>query len=179
MISTKQKAPSEQFTRYRAKVILGERSKIPGGSNLPENITWKIVSRASKNAIDQIFQEYVKVLSNSNLDYTKPTGTSFRIYPPENSCIYLMGVQKIIVSMNLIRNDGILDRLKDKNYIIEISLNDSNEKYLVSDILGYTKTSCFREFEGENFEENVRKSMDEVYRLLTFQIFSNKLPIGG
>jgi len=179
MISTKQRTPSDQFMRYRAKVIGGEKNKIPGGSKLPENITWKIVSRASKNAIDQIFQEYEKVLSNSNLDYTKPVGTSFRIYPPENSCIYLMGIRKIIVSMNLIRNNGILDRLKDKNYIIEISLNDSNEKYLISDILGYTRKNCFREFEEGNFEENVRKSMDEVYRLLTFQIFANKLPNRG
>ncbi len=179
MISTKQQSPSDQFIRYRDKVITGEQDKIPGGSNLPENITWKIVSRASKNAIDQIFQEYEKVLSNSNLDYTKPVGTSFRIYPPQNSCIYLMGIRKIIVSMNLIRNDGILDRLRDKNYIIEISLNDSNEKYLISDILGYTRKNCFREFEEENFHDNVKKSMDEVYRLLTFQIFSNKFPNGG
>jgi len=165
---------SESFKRYVSKVVYTEKCNIPGGKKLPDNVTWNIVKKASKNAFLQIYKEYSKFLNNSSLEYTKPTGTSFRIYPPENSCIYFMGVRKIIISLNLIKNDDILRRLREKDYIIEISINDSSEKYLESDILGYTKDSFFKEFNCKNFQENIQKGIEEVYRLLTFQIFSQK-----
>ena len=171
---------NEQFvTRHRAYVrcILDrEKNLIPYGHKIKETISWSIIKKAGSKAIGDVFNVFYQVLQNIDLEYTKPIGTSFRIIPPKNSFIYVEGISKIIISMDLRKNENVLKRTSTKEYIVEVSIHDMKENYACCHQLGYTKNSYIKIFDNTDFDQNMEAVMREVYSILTFSdvVNSNK-----
>ena len=163
-----------KIRQYVLDVVEAEKGNLPGAKKMEDRFTWEIIKVASKKAMKDIYAEFEKILSLTKLEYTEPEGTSFRIIPPETSHTFQSGVAKIIVSIDLQRNDNIVRRVKNKDYIIEVSLHGEKENYLSSTYLGYYRNNYIRFFDSENFNENIKNAASEVQRILTHQEFSDK-----
>ncbi len=162
-----------RVNNYHKEVLDTEKEELPGGKLLKDKFSWDIVKKSATVAINDVFSHFNEALKNLDLSYTAPEGTSFRIVPPQRSFAYRSGVRKIIVSMDLRKNNNILSRSSIKNYVIEVSIHDDRENYLHNHHLNYTKECYIREFSDPNFEDNIKNVMTEVYRIMTFsQIFN-------
>ena len=93
--------------------------------------------------------------------------------PPKNSFIYVEGISKIIISMDLRKNEDVLRRTSTKEYIVEVSIHDMKENYVCCHRLGYTKNSYIKIFNNPDFDQNMENAMREVYRILTFSGIDN------
>lgn len=162
-----------RVNNYHKQVLDTEKEELPGGKLLKDKFSWDIIKKSATAAINDVFNPFGEILVNLDLLYTVPEGTSFRISPPENSFAYKSGVRKIIVSIDLRKNNNILSRVTSKNYVIEVSIHDDRENYLYNHHLDYTKQCYIKEFTEPNFDENIKNVMSEVYRILTFSQFFN------
>tara|TARA_R110001592_G_scaffold18816_9_gene77690 strand:- start:526 stop:1071 length:546 start_codon:yes stop_codon:yes gene_type:complete len=158
----------ERHKAYVRGVLDREKGLMPCGHKIKETTSWSIIKRSGGKAIGDVFSVFYKVLQNIDLEYTKPLGTSFRIIPPKNSFIYIEGISKIIISMDLRKNEDILKRTSKKEYIVEVSIHDMKENYGCCDKMGYTKNSYIKIFDNTDFDQNMDDLMREVYRILTF-----------
>ena len=164
---------ANRVNNYHQEVLNTEKEELPGGKLLKDKFSWDIIRKSAAAAINDVFSHFREVLVNLDLSYTAPEGTSFRISPPVNSFAYASGVRKIIVSMDLRKNNNILSRVTSKDYVIEVSIHDDRENYLYNHNLKYTKQCYIKEFTEHSFDENIKNVMSEVYRILTFsQIFN-------
>ena len=163
---------NEEFlNRHRAYVrgvLKTEKDLMPCGHKIKESVSWDIIKKAGKKCIGDVFNVFYEVLKNLDLEYTKPLGTSFRIMPPKKSFLYIQGIRKIIISMDLRKNEGILKRTSTKEYIVELSIHDMKENYACCELIDYTMSSYIKIFDNTNFDQNVEDIMREVYRILTF-----------
>ena len=159
---------------YCREVLDTEKTLIPAGKKLDENFSWDIVKKAATKAINDVFNIFEESLSQSNVKYTTPVGTSFRISPVEGSFLYMIGIKKIIISMDLRKNKNMLSRSSKKEYVVEVSLHDEKENYICSDVIGYSKGQHVKTFDNPDFEKNSENIFNEVYRLLTFRYFFDK-----
>ena len=116
-------------------------------------------------------EEFKTLLKETNIDMTEPSASSFRILVPERLTPYYMGIRKICICINLETNTNILERLRDRRFILEVSIHDEEENYLGWKEKGYTKDRYIKFFEEENFEKNISDIATEVYDILTYQCF--------
>ena len=151
MLNECSEAYMQQLKQYVIDVVEAEKGNLPGATRMKNKFTWDIIRVASKKAMRQIFQEFEKFLSMTSLEYSHPEATSFRIRPHPKSHTSMSGVAKIIVSIDLQKNDNIVQRVKNRNYIIEVSLHGENDNYLSSTYLGYHKGNHIRFFDKRRF----------------------------
>lgn len=156
------------YRTYVKKIIDTERHKMPGGKIMREKYVWDIIRKSALKCIGKIFRHYEELLKNTSLDYTKPEGTSFRIFLPDSSFGRLAGINSIVVSIDLLKNQDILKRVKNSHFVIEVSIHDSEGYYLSSNQLGYTRKDHVKFFDNLDFDTNIRNSVKEVSRILTF-----------
>ena len=160
---------------YVRNILDREKCLIPCGNNVKETISWNIIKKAGSKAIGDIFNTFYQALQQCDLEYIKPVGTSFRILPHKNSYIYMKGISKIIISIDLRKNDNVLVRTKNREYVVEVSIHDMAENYACCEPAGYTKESYIKTFSNPDFDKNTEDIMKEVYRILTLSdVFINK-----
>ena len=87
---------------------------------------------------------------------------------------YCIGIRKISVCINLETNSNILERIKNKNFCVEVSIHDNEDNYLGWEEKNYTKKNYIKFFDSENFETNMSNIGSEVYDILTYQFFSQR-----
>mgnify|MGYP003648211207 CR=1 FL=1 len=159
---------------YCREVLDTEKTLMPAGKKLNENFSWDIVKKSAAKAINDVFNIFHENLSHSEVQYTTPVGTSFRVTPVEGSFLYMIGIKKIIISMDLRKNKNMLLRSSKKEYVVEVSIHDEKENYICSDVIGYSKGKHVKKFDNPDFNKNLENIFDEVYRLLTFTYFFDK-----
>ena len=142
--------------------------------NVNEKIAWTIIQKAGLKAIKLIYDEFLQNLRNTNIVLQEPGGSSFRIVVPEQTSAYCIGIRKISVCINLETNSNILERIKNKNFCVEVSIHDNEDNYLGWEEKNYTKKNYIKFFDSENFETNMSNIGSEVYDILTYQFFSQR-----
>ena len=143
-------------------------------NNVNEKVAWNIIHTAGLKAISFIFKEFSLNLRDTPILLQEPSGSSFRIIVPENTSAYYIGIRKICICINLETNTDILQRIKNKNFSVEVSIHDNEENYLGWEEKNYTKKNYIKNFDSDDFDTNMSNIGAEVYDILTYQLFSKR-----
>ena len=119
-----------EIEQYKSNAVENQKESVGCMKNASSPLAWSIIKKAGFKAIDSIFQELKTLLKETNIDITEPSASSFRILVPERLTPYYMGIRKICICINLETNTNILERLRDRRFILEVSIHDEEENYL-------------------------------------------------
>jgi len=169
MVVTCPNREKQIISSYVDNVLQLQKNNIPSSSKLKRNVNWNIIKTATKKSINCIFSEFEKILLQTGLEYTPTSNSSFQIFIPENTHTYSTGVRKIIISLDLMKNDNILHRIKNREFVIEVSIHNENNNYMTSDFLSYSKQDYIKYFDSKDFKQNIKDTISEVIHIITYQ----------
>ena len=165
---------SQKLEQYILDSIENQKSSCSCMKNVNEKVAWSIIQKAGLKAINFIYNEFVDNLTHTDITFEEPGGSSFRILVPKQTTAYLMGIRKISVCINLETNNNILERIKNKNFCVEVGIHDNQDNYLGWEEKNYTKKNYIKFFDSDNFDTNMKNIGAEVYDILTYQFFSKR-----